>query len=283
MFRKVPLFLLLLYTSFGVAQQTRHLTFHYGFTVKDVPAGRKIRLWFPAAHSDVFQTVKVNSATGDLSLKKTHESKFENEMYYAENSNPKQRELHFEVVYDVVRRERITLGVYSPHLEAVKIPDRERKQYLAPDVLVPTTGLPAELAVKVTEGKGTPLNKARGYTTTFSQPYATTRAAPVGDAVTCSTLATPRRVTVPTFIPYSSPWRALREFQRALRSGFLCHRTSIRQRSPDITVGQISSSHSTVGFRLTFPRLGSTRRRKTTSSARTTPTACSSRWGGILS
>jgi len=161
MLRKLSLFLLLLYATIAPAQQTRHFTFHYGFTVKDVPAGQKLRVWFPAAHSDAFQTVKVNSATGDLSLKKTHESKFENELYYAESSKPKQRELHFEVVYDVVRRERLTLGVYSPHLEAVKIPDRERKQYLEPDVLVPTTGLPAELAVKVTESKSTPLDKAR--------------------------------------------------------------------------------------------------------------------------
>ena len=46
-------------------------------------------------------------------------------------------------------------------LQAVKLSDRERKEYLAPDALVPTTGLPAELAVKVTEGKTTPLDKAR--------------------------------------------------------------------------------------------------------------------------
>jgi transglutaminase-like putative cysteine protease len=82
-------------------------------------------------------------------------------MYYAEASKAKQGDLHFEVVYDVVRLERVTLGVYSPHLASVKLSDHERKEYLAPDALVPTTGLPAELAVKVTEGKTTPLDKAR--------------------------------------------------------------------------------------------------------------------------
>jgi hypothetical protein len=143
------------------AQETRHFSFHYGFTVKDIPAGEKVRIWIPAAHSDAFQTVKIISATGDLSLKKTHDSKHVNEMYYAEAPKAKQVEMHFEVVYDVVRRERLTLGVYSPHLEAVKLDDRERKEYLAPDALVPTTGLPAELATKVTEGKATSLDKAR--------------------------------------------------------------------------------------------------------------------------
>ncbi len=152
---------LLVCAAMASAQETHHFTFHYSFTVKDVSSGEKVRVWIPAAHSDAFQTVKIESATGDLSLKKTHEAKRGNEMYYAETSKAKQPELHFEVVYDVVRHERLTLGTYSPHLEAVTLSDKERKEYLAPDALVPTTGLPAELAVKVTEGKTTPLDKAR--------------------------------------------------------------------------------------------------------------------------
>jgi len=155
------LFVLLTFTGIASAQDTRHFTFHYAFTVKDMPSGEKVRIWIPQAHSDAFQTIKVVSATGDLPLKKTHESKYGNEMYYADASKAKQPELHFEVVYDVVRRERVTFGIYSPHLEAVKLSDRERKEFLAPDALVPTTGLPAELAVKATEGKSTPLDKAR--------------------------------------------------------------------------------------------------------------------------
>ena len=68
------------------AQDSRHFTFHYGFTVKNVPAGERVRVWIPAAHSDDFQEVKVISATGDLKLKKTRESRFGNQMYYAESS-----------------------------------------------------------------------------------------------------------------------------------------------------------------------------------------------------
>src|SRR5271154_491570 len=151
------LFLLLTFARIASAQDTRHFTFHYAFTVKNVPAGEKVRIWIPQAHSDAFQTVKVVSATGDLPLKKTHETRYGNEMYYAEASKAKQQELHFEVVYDVVRHERLTFGIYSPHLEVVKLSDRERKEYLEPDALVPTTGLPAELAAKVTEGKATAL------------------------------------------------------------------------------------------------------------------------------
>jgi hypothetical protein len=160
MFRKTALLLFLCAAS-ALAQETRHLTFHYGFSVKNVPAGERVRIWIPAAHSDAFQEIKVISASGDLQLKKTHESRFGNEMYYAEAGKAKAPELHFEVVYDVVRHERLTLGVATPHLADVKLADRERKQDLAPDKLVPVTGLPAELAMKVTEGKGTQLEKAR--------------------------------------------------------------------------------------------------------------------------
>ena len=150
--------------SFAVsatAQEMRHFKFHYGFTVTNIPAGEKVRVWFPMAHSDSFQDVKVVSASGDLALKKTHESRFGNDIYYAEAAKAKASELHFEVVYDVVRHERLTLGMDIPHLAEVQLSSRERKEYLAPDKLVPITGVPAEEAATVTAGKTVPLQKAR--------------------------------------------------------------------------------------------------------------------------
>jgi transglutaminase-like putative cysteine protease len=155
------LLLLPLFAVLAPAQETRHFTFHYGFTVNNIAAGEKVRVWIPAAHSDAFQEVRVISAKGDLPLKKTHESRDGNEMYYAEVSKAKQAELHFEIIYDVERRERLTLGAAIPHLTTVKLSDREKKEDLAPDALVPVTGLPAELAAKVTEGKTAPLDKVR--------------------------------------------------------------------------------------------------------------------------
>ena len=52
MLRKLWLSLLLTTVSLASAQNTRHFTFHYGFAVKDVPSGEKVRIWFPAAQSD---------------------------------------------------------------------------------------------------------------------------------------------------------------------------------------------------------------------------------------
>lgn len=143
------------------AQAVRHFTFHYSFTVKDVPAGERVRVWFPEAHSDPYQEVRVVSATGDLDLKKTHESRFGNQMFYAENGKAKPGDLHFDVVYDVVRHEHLTLGVNRPRLQNASLSGKESKEFLGPDKLVPITGLPAELAAKVTAGKSSTLDKAR--------------------------------------------------------------------------------------------------------------------------
>jgi hypothetical protein len=163
MFRKVlPICLLLVVlTSLAAAQASRHFTFHYAFAVNDIPSGEKVRIWIPAAHSDSFQEVKVVSASGDLKLKKTHESKYGNEMYYAEISHSNRPVLHFDLTYDVVRHERIVLGIATPHLEALKLNEKERKQDLSPDKLVPISGEPAQLASSATQGKTADIDKAR--------------------------------------------------------------------------------------------------------------------------
>jgi transglutaminase-like putative cysteine protease len=119
-----------------------------------------VRIWIPAAQSDAYQEVKVVTARGDLPLRKNTESKYGNQLYYAETTSA-QPELHFDVEYDVVRRERVALGPTAPHTTTVSLSSGEKQQDMQPDTLVPVTGLPADLAVKVTEGKPQPLDKAR--------------------------------------------------------------------------------------------------------------------------
>jgi transglutaminase-like putative cysteine protease len=160
MMRKVCVLLSLLASNFfAVAQQSRHFTFHYAFTVKNLPAGKKVRIWIPAAHSDPFQDVTVVSASGDLPLKSARESKYGNQMYFGEARSVAKPELHFEIVYDVIRRERIALPVSNLVRTAAQSPTR--REDLQADALVPISGLPADLAARVTQGKTDPLEKAR--------------------------------------------------------------------------------------------------------------------------
>jgi hypothetical protein len=162
MLRKICV-LLSLFFVFSLAaftQESRHFIFHYAFTIKNLPAGKKVRIWFPQAQSDAWQEVKIVAVKGDLPLKMARESKDGNEIYYAETSSPRP-ELLFDVEYDVVRHERIALGNAAPQAIRVSLSSKERKQDLQPDTLVPITGLPADLAVKVTQGKTDPVEKAR--------------------------------------------------------------------------------------------------------------------------
>jgi transglutaminase-like putative cysteine protease len=151
---------LLAFTISAFTQESRHFSFHYAFTVKNVPAGQKVSVWIPAAHTDRFQEIKILSFTGDLPLKRTHEPQRGNEILYAATANATQPELHFDVEYDIVRHERNALKLQSQIVPA-SLTTTERQQDLRPDALVPTTGLPAELAAKVTQGKTSPLDKAR--------------------------------------------------------------------------------------------------------------------------
>ena len=161
MLRNVFLSCLLLIWGISLsAQESRHFTFHYEFTVKNLPAGKPIRIWIPAAQSDAYQDVKVFSALGDLPLKRTHESRDGNDMYFAETKHLVGSELHFDIQYEVIRRERVALAG-SPQVSNVALTRKERQEDLQPNTLVPITGVPAELAVKVTEDKTQPLDKAR--------------------------------------------------------------------------------------------------------------------------
>src|SRR5216683_1767875 len=58
--------LFLAFALSAFAQDSRHFTFHYAFTVKNLPAAKRIRIWIPAAQSDAYQEVRVVSAKEDL-------------------------------------------------------------------------------------------------------------------------------------------------------------------------------------------------------------------------
>lgn len=142
------------------AQNSRHFTFHYSFTVKDVPQGQKLRVWLPLATSDAFQDVKAVSTKGDLPLKKKRELEYGNEMLYAEAAKAKQKEYHFAVDYEVVRREHM-VDLAKPNAAFRPASRRELTRDLQPHLLVPVTGLPAELAAKEINGRTESLDKAR--------------------------------------------------------------------------------------------------------------------------
>lgn len=163
MLRRALLLLSVVLAGAGMAAaQTapHHFTFRYSFTVKNVRPGQRLRVWIPLAHSDEWQQVRVLSQSGDLPLKLEREREYGNRLLYAESAHADRAEYRFAVDYDVVRQERAVLvkgkfvGAADPR------GPRELARFLAPDKLVPVTGLPAELAAQQTAGKSTEMEKA---------------------------------------------------------------------------------------------------------------------------
>ena len=145
------------------APKQRHFTFDYTFTVKNVKAGERVRVWIPLAHSDAFQDVRVTSKIGDLPVKEVRQSEYGNEVLYAETPKADKDEYSFSVKYDVVRREHVVLEDGKPVAgrPSTRISQVELTRFLEPDRLVPVTGIPAQLAAQETKGANTPLEKAK--------------------------------------------------------------------------------------------------------------------------
>ena len=78
----------LLLSLSAFAQTTRHFTLRYAFSVRNVQPGEKLEIWFPQAHSDQFQDVKIVSVTGDLPLTTTRDAKYGNTIYHAVTPRP---------------------------------------------------------------------------------------------------------------------------------------------------------------------------------------------------
>jgi transglutaminase-like putative cysteine protease len=164
MLRRSLLSLLLVVSSLPtLAQDQRHFSFHYAFTVKNVGPGERVRIWIPLSHSDTFQDVKVTSKSGDLKMKEVHQPEYDNEVLYAESSKADKDEYKFSVEYDVVRREHVVLINGKPVTDApfTKTSQVELARFLQADRLVPVTGLPAQLAAQETKGSTTQLEKAK--------------------------------------------------------------------------------------------------------------------------
>jgi transglutaminase-like putative cysteine protease len=164
--RTIALFLLLSVSVFS--QELRHFTFHYAFSVRNIERGQKLEIWFPRAESDKFQTVTIVSVKNDLPLKRTREPRFGNAIFYAATQKASKTEYAFDVTYDIVRKERRSLGE-SRNTPPITASATEQNTFLQPDRLVPTTGRLAVIAAEQVSGRGTPIQRARAlYDYTFA-------------------------------------------------------------------------------------------------------------------
>ena len=163
-FAAVSLVLFSVLPAGGQSEKSRHFVFEYAFTVRVSEPGKPLDVWFPMAHSDQFQQVRVVSVVSDLPLKQTNEREYGNQMFYAHAAHATKSEYHFSVKYDVVRLEHMASAA------AADPPDRaDLQRFLQPDKLVPISGKPAELAREQVKPGMSEIQKARAlYDYTFS-------------------------------------------------------------------------------------------------------------------
>jgi transglutaminase-like putative cysteine protease len=131
--------------------------------VKDVPAGKELRVWIPLAHSDAFQDVQLLSKDGDLKLRQSVDDLAGNASLVAEADTSTVRDYRFEVKYDVVRFERRDLmdGKLSPNAHPQRSSQAFLDGYMKADRLVPITGQLAQVAAEEIKSAATPIEKAR--------------------------------------------------------------------------------------------------------------------------
>jgi transglutaminase superfamily protein len=166
MLRRILLLALLLsaVSAFTQSTKSRHFVFEYSFTVRVSDPGKPLDVWFPSAHSDRFQQVRIISQSADLPLQQTSEPEYGNRMFYAHTDKADKPEYHFSVKYEVVRFEHLASLSGS-----AKPGRRELERFLEPDRLVPVTGKPAVIASTQVKPGMTDLEKARSlYDYTFS-------------------------------------------------------------------------------------------------------------------
>ncbi len=156
-------FSLLTLSLFSQSPAERHFRFIYAFSVREVPQDKPLHVWFPEATSDRWQDVKVVSAKGDLPLKRSVEKQYGDAMYHAETDSADRAEYHFEVVYEVTRRERIGYRDGKFVDPTINAPRMVLARFSEADALVPIKGRLADLASEQVRSAhaNTPIQKAR--------------------------------------------------------------------------------------------------------------------------
>ena len=122
----------------SATKKQRDFEFNYGATVKDVPAGAKVRVWVPIPGSDLYQTAELENFSSDGQLQRYEDETYGNSIGYFEPTVGDDGETTFKFTYRVSRKEAGADGTAD-------LSDRQKASFLAANRLVPIDGKPTEL------------------------------------------------------------------------------------------------------------------------------------------
>jgi transglutaminase-like putative cysteine protease len=133
-------------------EKLRHFEFEYASKAVGLKPGANVRVWLPIPPSNQHQSVSVKASQFPAKATTARESQYGNCMVHFETTAPANGEVSFSMAFDVTRSEVKALGRDGKELSV-----KERRMFLKPNRLVPTTGRPLDL-LKGVNAPGEQLN-----------------------------------------------------------------------------------------------------------------------------
>lgn len=127
-------------------------------------ATKVLRLWIPVPQSNAYQTIRNLKISSPIAGTLKREDEYGNNYIFLELTGTQvQKPFDVTVQTDVTRREHrvaLSAAAHEP-ADGTAASPAYLKRFLAPDLMVPTNGLIAQVAQQATQGARTPLEKAR--------------------------------------------------------------------------------------------------------------------------
>ena len=144
----------------GPEPASRTFQFKYRTVVKEISSNTgKVEVWIPLPTRDSYQTIDQVTIDAPRPITLTRENEYGNSMLYVRVDRPGEREIPIEISFTATRKEHVRRTADSS--SARPLTEAERTRYLQPDRLVPIDDRIRQLALQVTKGKRTDLEKAR--------------------------------------------------------------------------------------------------------------------------
>lgn len=142
-------------TALKHAGKIRQFEFEYAGKAINLKPLTSVRVWLPVPTTGEHQCVSVKASQFPATARTDKELQYGNSILYFETIAPQSGEVSFSVTYDVTRTEVKALSKTGKELDAT-----ERRMFLKPNRLVPTTGRPLELLKDLNAPRG-PLELGR--------------------------------------------------------------------------------------------------------------------------
>jgi transglutaminase-like putative cysteine protease len=146
----------------GEKGKVRTFEFTYVADVANIPANAgKVAVWVPYPTSDANQKISNIQVSCAYPTTVHKDGEYGNSVLYVSVDNPKETSLKIEMKFTVKRSEYIRGTMVKAGFPGDKGPERLMKRWLMPDRLVPVDDKIRAMALDVTRGKTTDLEKAR--------------------------------------------------------------------------------------------------------------------------